>query len=387
MINKLDQFILARYFYRVGEFYISDAEYDLLVNELEGVPEASEYLSRTYDDDVVPTELLKQIGYAVDIHVERDEEVIDSSFLAEDKSMSIRKVDTMAETFDFFNAFKGEEFCLSIKMDGDNIKSEVLDGDWKLSLTRGRDSAGINVTTAMRYVIPKSIELPGHYIVTGEVFVPEEHLHHLKESYDDTKYKTTRTGAMTILRRPRDHKQEDIELMKFVVFSCDGLADSVSATYEKLKESGFEVSPYMVLSNIPTEFEEFSSWFENLMDDMYNKQKDLGLPADGLVLETNRFNVDSTVKDQYDSRQIAIKFKHWSPSIYTGVIKRIVVEQRRVFCCCKVEIEPTQTDDGCTATTINIFNPSFLLDFDLGVGDKVRFERQSGTINVLVNDK
>ena len=67
------------------------------------------------------------------------------------------------------------------------------------------------------------------------------------------------------------------------------------------------------------------------------------------------------------------------------VITSIIIEQRRVFCCCKVTIEPVITSDGCEAVVINTFNPSFLLNNNLKVGSTIQFARQSGTVNVFCN--
>ena len=59
-----DIFILARYFYRIGEPIISDQVYEKIVAAVKHFrPEnLVAYLDRTYDDDPVPIELLKEIG-------------------------------------------------------------------------------------------------------------------------------------------------------------------------------------------------------------------------------------------------------------------------------------------------------------------------------------
>lgn len=386
--SLVERFLLARYLYKVGNPALEDREYDNLLAEIErGVSvgiytEAIEFINRTYDDDPVPYDLL--LKYAIPIETTTSTGS-DRSFLVEDKSMSIQKVDNMSDVFGFINSFRGERFALSIKMDGDNIKSELNNGELLLSLTRGRDSEGIEVTTSVKNLMPDNMLMKEHKVITGEVFVPERFLGHLKNTYDQNKYKTTRTAAMTMLRRPQDHKPEDLQLMEYVIFSCDGLAPTVSETYEQLSRLGFAVPPILTFEqDIPDTLEQFTPFFTELMERMYSLQTARGLPADGLVLEVDRFDVTSTVRNQYDSRQIAVKFGHWSSSIYTGIIKNIIMEQRKAYCCCKVEIEGVTTDDGCTATVINVYNPSHILDKNLWIGDEIQFERQSGTINVLV---
>jgi len=57
-------YILARYFYRVGEPILSDAVYEKLEKVLSEKcrNEMQEYLTRSYDDDPIPEDLLAEIG-------------------------------------------------------------------------------------------------------------------------------------------------------------------------------------------------------------------------------------------------------------------------------------------------------------------------------------
>lgn len=379
-------YILSRYFYRIGQPIIADSTYDALHEEMVESNSLKEYTSRTYDDDEVPVDLLLKVGY-INVPVENSTQR-DISFLVEDKSKSIKSVDNMKAVFDFCLRFRNKELVLSIKMDGNNIKSEISDQKLKLSLTRGRASNGIDVTDAMLRVFPKEVKISGHQVLIGEVFLPPEHLPYVRKKYgEEAKYKTSKSAAISFLRRTVDHSEEDYKLLDFRVFSCDGLSDTVTGTYEELKQAGFRVPPYVLLENIPDDFGQFEIFMDNLMKSMRAIQLEQGLPADGLVLELNNLSVETEVKDQYDERQIALKFGPWSSSISKGRIKSILVEQQRVFCSTRVEIEPILTDDGCEATYINVFNPSFLFEGKLSVGSEIAFERQSGAVNVMINNK
>ena len=75
-------------------------------------------------------------------------------------------------------------------------------------------------------------------------------------------------------------------------------------------------------------------------------------------------------KDQYVSRQLALKFDHWGYACYEGIIKSIRIEQRRVNKSVRIEIEPVKTRDGNNATVINSFNPSIIIENDLYIGKK-----------------
>lgn len=379
-----ESYIISRYLYRMGMPGISDETYDKLHDYLVEKGELIEYTTRTYDDDPVPYLLLDKFGI---IQLNQKKTMRDTSFLSEDKSMSIKKVDNMEDLFSFFNKFPNEEKLISIKLDGINVKNEFDGNELKLSLTRGRAAEGVDVTDGLIRALPPKFDVPGHRVITGEVFVASNQLQYFKETYDKTKHKTTRTSALSLLRKPEIYRKEDYRFLKVCMFSADGIASTVEGTYKKLNEIGFSTPPYLKLEKHPVEFEHFKIWMDKIMDQMFEMQEKGGLPADGLVIELNDYEIQTEKMGQYDERQIAVKFGHWAPGIYEGVITSILMEQKRVFCGCKVLIEPVTTSDGCCAVKINNFNPSFLLDFGLTLGSRIQFERQSGTINVLINHK
>lgn len=381
-MNYHESYILARYMYCIGSPILTDATYDKLHDILVEKGELKEYTSRCYEDDPVPIGLLEKFGI---LRLQKETTKRDTSFLAEDLSTSIRKVESMEETYQFFKKFRGASKIVSIKMDGVNIKSEIDKKELKLSLTRGRKAQGFDVTDAMLKLMPKNMFLPGRFVVTGEAFVPQQHLLHFKEKYDSSKHKTTRTSALSILRRYQSYDDKDFEFLKFYAFYADGLGQTVEEMYKHLEDAGFCVPPYMLLEAEPDSYDEFCIWLTEIMDRMYDLQLKAGLPADGLVIQLNDNSIQTKITNQYDERQIAVKFSHWSSKIYDGVITSIIIEQRRVFCCCKVTIEPVITSDGCEAVVINTFNPSFLLNNNLKVGSTIQFARQSGTVNVFCN--
>ncbi len=381
-MNYHESYILARYMYGIGFPILTDATYDNLHNILLEKGELEEYTSRCYEDDPIPLALLEKFGI---LQLQKRKTQRDTSFLAEDLSTSIRKVENMEEVYQFFKKFKGISKIVSIKMDGVNVKSEIDKKELKVSLTRGRKAQGFDVTDAMLKIIPKNMVLPGRFVVTGEAFVPQQHLLHFKEKYDFSKHKTTRTSALSILRKYQCYDDKDFEFLKFYAFHADGLGQTVQEMYEHLKDAGFCVPPYMLLDSEPDSFDEFCTWLTEIMDKMYDLQLKAELPADGLVIQLNDHSIQTKITNQYDERQIAVKFSHWSSKIYDGVITSIIIDQRRVFCCCKVTIEPVITSDGCEAVVINTFNPSFLLNNNLKVGSTIQFARQSGTVNVFYN--
>ena len=393
MQESLELYIICRYLYRVGKSPLTDAQYESLHEWVLGTGELPDYVSRTYDDDPIPWDLLNRYGYSFveeispEISQNSAEKQAGFEFLVEDKSFSIRALKDFFELWSWFQKFPNIRKIASIKLDGNNVKSLVGSDTFILSLTRGRSSNGFDVTSAINRLYPEGVKLPEGSVVRGECFVFPSKLEELRSYYGDDIYKTPKSAAISLLRRPNDHLPVHYNGLSYVIFSCDGLSDCVSGTYQKLHSLGLSVPPYEILVGEPLEYSEFCLWISEILDKLWEVQQEMGMPADGVVIELDEFDIDTAVSYQYQDGQVAVKFSHWSPRLYQGIIKDILVEQRRVHCSWRVRIEPVTTDDGCEATTINIFNPSFLLDFGLEIGSMIEFERNAGAVNILVNGK
>ena len=109
------------------------------------------------------------------------------------------------------------------------------------------------------------------------------------------------------------------------------------------------------------------------------------MPSDGVVVEINDLLWEDTVTNQYSNRRVALKFEQWNFRYTRGVIRGILIEQRRVFKSVRVTIDPVVQYDGCTATTINTFDLAVLIDNDLCVGKEILFEKNSGAVNILIH--
>ena len=167
-------FILARYYYGIGNPIMSDSNYEVINKCYTEKGILPEYLSRTYDEDPIPVELLKSIGRYNTAAEEQDsftfkldeenaldpvnkpkaaneitfgaEEGADQeyqnlfNYLNGDKSLSIQSVTSYIEAFDFFRNYRNlkKDIMTSIKMDGDFTKSLYVNGNYRISLSRGR---------------------------------------------------------------------------------------------------------------------------------------------------------------------------------------------------------------------------------------------------------
>lgn len=389
-----DIWILARYFYRIGEApIITDSVYDRMTNLFKEkcYDELHAYLDRTYDDDPIPYDLLEEIGVRPYVPVTKIGRSDLFDLLNEDKSLSIDSIVNYRSAYDFLmdKVDNKLDVVASLKMDGVNVKSLYQSGKFSLSLSRGRASNSFDFTDQAAYVLPAFInnDLP-ELRVTGECFVVKEGLEKLRAKYAQDKYKTSKSAAISLLRVK--HSINDYKDLRLKVFAAEGLADTVIKTFEILKSFGFDVVPYLFIpwDTIPRDYDEFCVWLRDaVFQQMHDAQLAGDMPADGVVLEVNNYGWQDTISNQYSNRQIACKFDFWAFESYKAIVKEIVIVQRRVTASVRVKIEPMQTNDACEAKIINIFNPSILIHNDIKVGDFVYFERNSGAVNILIHGK
>lgn len=387
--------IVARYFYRIGDPIITDETYESYTNAIRKHPEASKvlasYLNRTYDDDPIPVSLLnefdieiKSVSDSMENYKEKEKYF---HVLNEDKSMSCHAVTTYDEAWEYFDKYRSldKDLMISLKMDGINTKSIYDEGNLKISLSRGRASESFDFTEQTKLILPNTIDLKKKDLkITGESFVTYEGVSKLRET-DPAKYKTCKSSAISMLRVR--HPLHFYKYLKTVVFSAEGLESTLEKTFLKLQDAGFDVVPHKLIkaSDIPDDKKIFTSWLkENVFDYLWEFGK--STPSDGVVVEVNDLTYVGNTYGQYSDRQIALKFEQWSYNIYTGVVKDILWRQNRIHASIRVEIEPMETADGCTATMINVFNPSILITNGIKVGSVIHFERNSDAVNILVQD-
>lgn len=387
-----DIFILARYFYRIGEPIMDDRVYEQYLSLVKKNPgKCQEYLGRTYDDDPIPLDLLKEIGKepvhdleSEQLHTPEHEELV--QYLNEEKSLSINSVTSYEEAFSFFHQYKNleKDLMISLKMDGINTKSLYLDGQRKLTLSRGRTGNSFDFTNTIGSALPKRVNnLPPETKIFAECFVDYDYLPTLREKYNSDGYKMAKSAAISLLRV--QHRPEDYKHLHAVVIASEGLKfDTLQENFDFLEAQGFEVPVHKLIkyTEIPDTLAQFKQWAKtNVFDYMYELTKDI--PSDGIVVEVNDLNFQGITSGMYSTRQLALKFEQWNFQYYEGIVKNIIWEQQRVYASCRIEIEPVKTKDA-EARIINAFNIGVLIEEGINIGSKIYFERNSDAYNVLI---
>lgn len=389
-----DIYILARYFYRIGQPIIPDYIYEKIdAAAKECRPEALiPYLERDYDDDPVPLDLLQEIGIEPVPIIQKEGRADLYNYFNEEKSNSIDSKTNYKDAYDFFMFYvrMKKDLMTSLKMDGDNTKSLYLNGNFRLGLSRGRSGNSFDWTDTLAFVMPTKVtNFPDEIKVYSEAYVEKDYLPVLREKYSgsgSSGYVTCKSAAISLLSRP--HQPEDYKHLHAVTFFVDGSGcDTLDQMFDKASEAGFTVVEHKLLKwqDIPTDYHEFCTWLKKeVFDYFYEIQITNSIPADGIVVEVNDLAYNGNQVNQYNSRQLALKFEQWSFKLASGVVEEIIWQQKRVFASCRLRIKPTTTYDGSNAEYINGFNHSILVSENIKVGSTIYFERNSGAVNILV---
>lgn len=380
----VDFFILARFHYRIGRDLIDNKTYETIEDALRQANLATEYLNRTYDDDPIPFELLKEVNETHLIPNMANESKY-SSALDEEKTLSIKAKRTVDEVFEFIQSINGEDIVVSLKADGVNGKVLYINDFLEIALSRARDAgSAFDYTRGLSKVLPTKLNTGCKEVkVFTETFMQPSYLPELRK-LDVKRYKTPKSSALSLLLR--NHEDMHYKHMISLAFGIEGV-DTIKTAEERfryLKSLGFETVPWKLIpnKNIPKTKKEFGDWLFNICE-MFSNETD-GLSSDGLVFEVNNLKWKETVTGQYSDRNIAVKMFHWDGKQHVGKVKNIVIEQQRVEASCRIEIIPMLTDDGCTATFIQGYNPDIIIEQGINIGSTVTFERDSGAINKLV---
>lgn len=382
MDRLFEAYIAARYCYRVGLPTLPDDVYDQIEQQLkaEQYERCKSYLERSYDDDPVPSPLLKVLGIE-EVKLAVPNELY--TYLEEEKSNSIAAIRSYEEAYEFAKENAGKEFMFSLKMDGVNGKTLYTDGEYRLTLSRGRGGNSLDYTQGARRVLPSRVNAPGVVKITGEFFVDKEALPRLREKYDPGRYKTCKSSAVSMLRVA--HDEDDYKDLNMMAFAIEGKTfESVHEEYDFLESVGYKTPPHFI-DTPPTEsLEVISDWLKESVFQRLAEFREK-YPSDGVVMEVDSLTEVYEEKNQYTARQKALKFEQWGFEYMRGRITDIIIKQQRVYKSVRIKIEPIFSSDGCKAEYINGFNPGIIIENDLYVGKEVWFERNAGAVNILIH--
>ncbi|MBQ4036490.1 MAG: NAD-dependent DNA ligase LigA [Clostridia bacterium] len=369
-IEELRERLLAysREYYVLDAPSISDYEYDMLYKELERLEAAHP----EFADPLSPT---VRVGGAV---LEKFEKVSHTVPL---KSLS--NVFSREELFDFLDGVRASVadplFAVEYKIDGLSVALEYENGRLVRGATRGNGEVGEDVTENLKTVasIPLVLkeEVP-HLVVRGEVFMPKEsfrRLNEMRELQGESLFANPRNAAAGSLRQ-LDSRIAAERGLDIFIFNIQSVTGKAFATHEEsllwLKELGFKVSPFAILSDNEAIFEEIRRRGE--------EREARSFDIDGAVIKVNDFAQREELGELPHVPKWAMAYKYPPEEKETLLLDVTVQVGRTGVLTPTAELQPVRLA-GTTVSRATLHNADFIAEKDIRIGDTV-VVRKAGEI-------
>lgn len=288
LVEKLNQYRDA--YYNNAESIVTDHQYDDLCDQLEKMEKETGV--------ILSNSPVHSVGYEVKSKLEK----IEHSHLM----MSLDKT----KDVNILRKFIGDkDSLLMCKMDGLTILLTYEDGELIQAETRGNGVTGEIITHNAKAFenIPMHINQKGHVEIEGEAIITYtdfEKINNLIKREED-RYKNPRNLASGSVRQ-LDSKIAAKRHVRFIVWKVPAGMDELplmSARFEKARELGFDIVPYIRVYKENQNLEE-------LINLLKEKAAYLSYPIDGLVAAYNdiAYGLSLGVTDKYPRHSLAYKF-------------------------------------------------------------------------------
>lgn len=341
MYNLYDEYVLARWFYMMGEPRLSDIEYDKLEKEFKAKYPEDIHSLQSWSYDKAPVEQLKAIG--------REDLIVNTTmdYMAE----SIPSINTQAEYDYRFGGLK-EKSRASFKIDGWNTRASYYNGILVDVGSRGRGGSNLDMKV-IAPILPKRIPVKGRCAVTGELSILNELWPRYKALTGNT---DQRASVRTAIARG------DIDVLEFCSFNIFAEDEHFDDAYVALEKFGFKV-PYFRWVNNKKELD-FAIKYMSEISPYYDYL------TDGIVIENSEY-------------QLAIRLGAWEEQVMQSIVTGYEINPGMYGSFIKVLCEPV-TIEGKTYSRISINNIASIIENNLRVGYPIAFSQRSAA-NVVID--
>ncbi|MGB7295167.1 MAG: NAD-dependent DNA ligase LigA, partial [Candidatus Aminicenantales bacterium] len=375
-IRKLRQEIIGheKKYYVDNNPQISDAEFDALVRELQGI-------ERRFPDLITSESPTQRVG----------EKPVDgfptvthrSPMLSLDNCFSVEELRDFEERIHKLLPGEKIEFVAELKIDGLSISVHYRDGKLARAVTRGDGLRGDDVTSSVKTIrsLPLAIGERRDVELRGEVYLPIESFRKLnreQEGQGRPAFANPRNAAAGSIRLldPREVGRRRLDAFFYYLF-VNGLEPATQwESLGRLRGLGFKTNPHSRPCRTLKEAIEFwGEWRE--------KRDELDYDVDGIVVKVNSAEQRAALGTTAKSPRWAISFKFPARQATTR-IKEIRIQVGRTGALTPVAVlEPVKLS-GTTITRSTLHNEDEIERKDIRVGDWVLIERSGDVIPRVV---
>ncbi len=343
----------SRKYYVEDSPEISDYEYDMLFRELEELEEKHPELKTGNS----PT--MRVGGRALD----KFEKVKHNVSMG-----SLTDVFSFEELEVFYNKNTKMTYSIEPKIDGLSVSLVYENGQFVLGATRGDGLVGENVTLNLKTIksIPLTIDYKGRLEVRGEVYMPREAFEKINETRGEKeKFANPRNAAAGSLRQ-LDSKitaQRMLDIFVFNVQFCDKEFARHSDSLNFLREQGFKVLPYTLVTDNINEI-------ENHINKIGEMRENLSFDIDGAVIKADVLNDRTELGEVGGRPKWAVAYKYSPEEKETKLLDIVIQVGRTGVLTPNAVLEPVKIA-GSTVSRATLHNLNYIREKDIRIGDSV----------------
>src|SRR6266545_1500630 len=307
-----------RWRYYMAQATISDAEFDAMMRELEGLEEQ-------YPELRTPDSPTQKVGAAISTlftpveHASRMES-LDNAFSAEEMAAWAKRLEREATHQQLVDS----GFLCELKVDGLALNLVYENGRLSRGATRGDGRTGEDVTPNVRTIgnVPDELagdDVPDYLEVRGEVFFAVEDFTELNAQLVEAgkaPFSNPRNAAAGSLRQkdPRVSAQRPLRFVVHGVGRTDGYrVTRLSAAYEQLKAWGLPVSDLAKRVATLDEVDEYIAYYGEHRHSVLHE-------IDGVVVKVDDVAVQNVLGSTSRAPRWAIAFKYPPEEVNTKLL-------------------------------------------------------------------
>ncbi len=367
-------------YYVLDDPEVSDAEYDLLVNELKQLEKENPELitpdSPTQRVGGKPREGFVKVPHS-------------SPMLSLDNAYNEEELREWERRVHELSGRKEIEYVCELKLDGLSMSLRYQEGRLQRAVTRGDGSTGEDVTPNVRTIrsVPlaagtKQAKIPGDFEVRGEVIMPAksfERMNDEREAAGQSRFANPRNAAAGAVRvlEPNITAQRRLDFYAYM-FLVNGATyfDEHAKALRALTAAGFKVNPnWKEASSIDDVLKYVAQW--------EGKRDSLPYEIDGVVIKVNRTDLQRQLGFTGKAPRWAIAYKYAARAGMT-VLKNVRFQVGRTGKLTPVaELEPVPIG-GTTVKNATLHNADEIDRLGVHIGDSVKVERGGDVIPKVV---
>ena len=355
---------------------ISDAEYDALYSELEG-------LEAEHPELVTPDSPTQRVGGEPLEGFEEVRHTVPMLSLS-----NARKTEELLEWDARVRRLLGPDeeprYVTELKIDGLAVSLRYENGRFVQGATRGNGTVGEDVTQNMRTVraIPDRLEddPPGVLEPRGEVFMTLENfegLNRRQEAEGKPPFANPRNAAAGSIRQldPRITAQRPLTILLYGVGEGGEIYESHSAMLDALKSYGLRVNPYKVHDSIAPVVEECERWAA--------QRESLPYQIDGVVVKVDSRDQQLSLGTVARAPRWAIAYK-FEPLAGRTRLEDIIINVGRTGALTPQAILEPVNIGGVKISRATLHNEDYIREKGILIGDVVVVERAGDVIPQVV---